>query len=122
MKFVLAGLVASLGWAAACDEKRAVESRVQIFADRHSAHLQQIAAEFAPLCPDTIARLPVDGEAQLPDKAGSPPGSQGALPFGSMIEDRQVQQVVVKWVDPRGHGMIVASLIDPFAEGGTAGA
>ena len=111
-----AQLVGLLAWASACNAKDAVESRIQIFADRHGGHLQKIAAEFAPRCPDAIAQLPPGGEAQLPGASGS----QAALPFGSMMEDRQVQQIVVKCVDPGRRGMIMASLIDPFAEGGTA--
>lgn len=115
MRHARAGLVGLLAWASGCNAKDAVDARIQIFADRHSGHLQAIAAEFAPRCPEVIARLSPDAEPQPPSS-----GAPTALPFGSMMQDRQVVQIVVTCVDTQRHGMIIASLLDPFAEGGTA--
>jgi len=97
----------------ACNSKPAgPRPGVQVFADEHAVHMRQLATELAPRCPRALARLPGDGTPPLPDGTDKPT----TIAFGSLIQEKSVDQVAVSC--KRGdHGIVIASLHDPFAEG-----
>jgi hypothetical protein len=112
------GVAALLGLvvcASACNAKDAAESRVKVFVDRHGPHMKTIAHEVAPRCPAAFAGMSPDGAA-VPGRSEPPT----ALPFGSLVQEQSVQQVAATCAKDGSGATIVASLRDPFAEGGAA--
>jgi hypothetical protein len=101
--------------ASACNAKDAAESRIKVFVDRHGPHMKAIARELAPQCPAAFASMSPDGAA-VPGSSEPPT----ALPFGSLVQEPNVLQVAVICAKDGAGGPIVASLRDPFAEGGAA--
>lgn len=102
--------------AGACNAKDAAEARIKVFVDRHGPHMKAIAHEVAPRCPTAFASMSPDGAAAVPGSSEPPT----ALPFGSLVQDQGVLQVAVICSKGGAGGPIVASLHDPFAEGGAA--
>jgi hypothetical protein len=101
--------------ASACNAKDAAEARIKVFVDRHSPHMKAIAQALAPQCPAAFASMSPDGAA-VPGTSEPPT----ALPFGTLVQDQGVVQVAVICSKDGTGGPIVASLRDPFAEGGAA--
>jgi hypothetical protein len=101
--------------ASACNAKDAAESRIKVFVDRHGPHMKAIAHELAPSCRGAFAAMSPDGSA-VPGMSEPPT----ALPFGSLVQEGTVLQVAVTCTKDGSGGPIVASLRDPFAEGGSA--
>lgn len=102
----------------ACRDESAPVARIKVFVDRHGPHMRAIATEMAPKCPaalasagETPAAVPTDASAAVSE----PPTS---IPFGSLIKEGNVLQVAVTCSKDGKGGPIVASLRDPFSEGG----
>ena len=101
----------------ACNDVSAPVARIKVFSDRHGPHMRAIAEEMAPRCPAALASAGEGGVAAVPTDAAmsEPPTS---IPFGSLIKEANVLQVAVTCSKDGKGGPIVASLRDPFSEGG----
>jgi hypothetical protein len=113
----LVALACVLFGASACrDQVSAPVARIGVFVDRHAPHMRAIATEMAARCPAALAAEAPDGQATPPDVTSSEPPV--SIPFGSLVGDAHVLQVAVTCSKDGNGGPIVASLRDPFSEGG----
>ncbi len=116
MTMVKRAVLACVLSSACRDDVSAPVARIRVFVDRHGPHMRAIATEMAPKCPAALASAGESGVAVPTDAAVSEPPT--SIPFGSLIKEPNVLQVAVTCSKDGKGGPIVASLRDPFSEGG----